>query len=72
MSEKNNKEKLMSLKNILIILGLSIVISMAYNLGVSIFGSAITISGIIESFIVAFVAQLLFHFFIYRNNKKKK
>jgi hypothetical protein len=67
---ENNNDKLMSLKNILITLGLSIAISLAYNLGKSFFGTDMTISNVIESFIIVLIAQFLFYFFINRNKNK--
>ena len=72
MGESDNKGKWLSLKNILIILGLSIVISLAYELGKSIFGNDMTIMGVIESFVIVLIAQLLFHFCVNLSNKKKK
>jgi len=72
MNEKSKGEGFMSLKSILIILGLSIGMSLAYNLGKSIFGTAMTVTSVVESFAIALIAQFIFHFFVYLNNKKKK
>jgi hypothetical protein len=72
VNENNKDVKFMNLKNILIILGISLGASLAYNFGKSIFGTNMTILATIETFVFLILVQFLCQFFIYRNHNKKK
>jgi len=75
MNNIGNKVKWLSwlnTKNILIILGLSIAISLAFEFGKSIFGIKMTISGVIESFAIALITQVFFQIFVSVSGKKNK
>ncbi|GEM_PF-5150848 len=69
---KNTEEKFVSMKTVLTMLVLSLIVSLAYTFGKSIFGSDMTPTSVIGSFVVIFIAQLIFHLFIHLDNKKKK
>ena len=72
MADEQKGKKAIGLKNILIILCLSIVGSLAYNFGVSIFGDAMTIAKVIETFAIILIGQVIYHFIMYSIQKKKK
>jgi len=72
---KNKKKKInwldwLNLRTILLILGLSIAISLAFEFGKSIFGNKMTISGVIESFAIVLIAQVFFQIFVSVSGKK--
>ena len=70
MGENSNKEKWLSVKNILIILGLSLAASLAYNFGKSIFGDSMNITKTIETFVFLIIVQFLGQFFTHHKNNK--
>ena len=72
MADEQKGKKAIGLKNILIILCLSIVGSLVYNFGVSIFGDAMTIAKVIETFAIILIGQVIYHFIMYSIQKKKK
>jgi len=65
MSDKNKDKKWLSVKNIVVILGVSFIASLAYNFGKSIFGANIAILGVIETFVFLVIIQFLSQFFIH-------
>jgi len=73
MADEQKGKKAMSLKKIfLITLCISIVVSLAYNFGVSIFGDPMTIAKVVESFVIILIGQVIYHFIMYSIQKKKK